>query len=276
MANGENKQMKPYGISRKGANDKLRDSLRMVKQFCTTSEPVSDEGIAWKHDRALVALQPFGAAPPPVYVAGGGPDVLELIGQHADGWFTYIPGASDDSPEQFAHDVATIRRHAEQAGRDPASIRISATMIGLVDDDEEHLAELREHPFVLWNTMLATPTSATFARWGLEHPYGDDFMFSRDCIPPWVSREEALDVCARTPREAIDKVHFYGTPETVLARLEPYLALDVIDELSIVSYAELCGLKYMATAGPAVARLLRGLKGADAPGTGAISTLVGR
>ena len=104
-----------------------------------------------------------------------------MIGKYADGWFTYIPGASEDSPERFAEDVATVREHAERAGRDPDSIKISVTMITVLDEDEANLAELRGHPFVLWNTMLATPTSATYTRWGLTHPYGENWMFSRDC-----------------------------------------------------------------------------------------------
>ncbi|SPM35059.1 luciferase [Mycobacterium rhizamassiliense] len=274
LANGENKQMKPYGIARKGANEKLSDSLRMVQKFLRTTDPVSDEGIVWKHKDAIVAVHPYGDTPPPVYVAGGGPEVLELIGEYADGWFTYIPGASEDTPERFAEDVATVREHAERAGRDPGSIKISVTMITVLDEDEANLAELREHPFVLWNTMLATPTSATYTRWGLTHPYGENWMFSRDCIPPWISREEALDVCARTPREAIDKVQFVGTSAQVLERLAPYLDLGVIDELSLVNYAELCGVKYMASAGEAIVALLSKVKGIE-PATGpGVTTLV--
>src|SRR5271168_3604734 len=219
LANGENKQMKPYGIARKGANEKLSDSLRMVKKFLRTTDPVSD-----------------------------------------------------DSPERFAEHVATVREHAERAGRDPDSIKISVTMITVLDEDEANLAELREHPFVLWNTMLATPTSATYTRWGLTHPYGDNWMFSRDCIPPWISREEALDVCARTPREAIDKVQFVGTAAQVLERLQPYLDLGVIDELSLVNYAELCGVKYMASAGEAIVKLLSKVKGVEAAAGSGVTT----
>ena len=147
-------------------------------------------------------------------------------------------------------------------------------MITVLDEDQANLAELREHPFVLWNTMLATPTSATYARWGLTHPYGENWMFSRDCIPPWISREEALDVCARTPREAIDKVQFVGTSAQVLERLQPYLDLGVIDELSLVNYAELCGVKYMASAGEAIVKLLSKVKGIESATGSGVTTLV--
>lgn len=272
LANGENKQMKPYGIARKGANDKLSDSLRLVQKFLRTTGPVTDDGIVWQHKDAIVAVHPYGDTPPPVYVAGGGPEVLEMTGKYADGWFTYIPGANADSLEQFAEDVATVRGHAERAGRDPLSVKISVNMITVLDEDVSHHDELREHPFVLWNTMLATPTSATYKRWGLEHPYDNDWIFSRDCIPPWISREEALDVCARTPREAVDKVHFVGTSALVLERLQPYLDLGVIDELSLVNYAEMCGIKYMASAGEAIVKLLSKAKGLEHTGAG-VTTL---
>ena len=129
-------------------------------------------------------------------MAGGGPEVFEMIGRWGDGWLTYAPGATEDDPAVLAAQLAEVHRHAESAGRDPAKLALALILIAVVHDDEDVLEQLRDHPIVRWNTMLATPTSATYRHWGLEHPYGDDWMFSRDCIPPWVSKEEALAVAA--------------------------------------------------------------------------------
>ncbi len=122
LANGENKQMKPYGISRKGANDKLWDSVQMVRMFLERCDPITFEGRVWKLDRAKVDLPPYGDTPPEVWVAGGGPEVFEMIGRWGDGWLTYAPGATEDDPAVLAAQLAEVHRHAESAGRDPAKL----------------------------------------------------------------------------------------------------------------------------------------------------------
>lgn len=48
LANGENKQMKPYGISRKGANDKLHDTLPMLTHWLRSNEPLTYQGRQYK------------------------------------------------------------------------------------------------------------------------------------------------------------------------------------------------------------------------------------
>jgi len=74
IAIGENKQMKQYGSSRKGAIDKLHDSLEIVQKFLATTDAISFQGRVWNLDRASVGLPRYGDRKPPVWVAGGGPD----------------------------------------------------------------------------------------------------------------------------------------------------------------------------------------------------------
>jgi phthiodiolone/phenolphthiodiolone dimycocerosates ketoreductase len=259
MANGENKQMKPYGIPRKGANDKLLDALPIVKLLLSADEPVSYEGKVWKLDRAVMTLPPYDDRPPPVLVAGGGPDVLQLIGEHGDGWVTYIPGGLEDDAREYAENVETIKKTAAAARRDPDELRMVQLLICVMHEDEEVVRQLRDHPVVRWNSMLVTPTSATFRKWGMEHPYGDDWVFSRDCIPPWVSRSEALDVADRTPVESVDRTHFVGTPEQVLNRAKPFIAGGATD-LVVLNYTDLCGAEYMEGANRAGAELAAALR----------------
>jgi phthiodiolone/phenolphthiodiolone dimycocerosates ketoreductase len=59
----------------------------------------------------------------------------------------------------------------------------------------------------------------------------------------------------------------------VLQRLQPYLDLGVIDELSLVNCAELCATKCMASAGEAIVKLLSKAKGIETTG-GGVTTLV--
>jgi hypothetical protein len=64
------------------------------------------------------------------------------------------------------------------------------------------------------------------------------------------------------------------TSVQVLERLQPYLDLGVIDELSLVNYAELCGVKYMASAGEAIVKLLSKVKGIESATGPGVTTLV--
>ncbi len=76
-----------------------------------------------------------------------------------------------------------------------------------------------------------------------------------------MSKEEALAVAARTPREAVDKVHFVGTPEQVFARVEPYLALGVTD-IFMVNYSPICDSRYVESGKAAGERLLKMIRAA--------------
>src|SRR2546423_7708537 len=91
LATGENKQQKPYGVSRKGAGDKLWDTVQIVRRFLDSNDPVSFTGRVYNVDRGLIGIPPYGDRPPRFYVAGGTPEVRYLAGTFADGWVTYMP-----------------------------------------------------------------------------------------------------------------------------------------------------------------------------------------
>lgn len=120
--------------------------------------------------RAKFDLGPYGDTPPPFWLAGGSPANLELAGTVADGWMTAAPGHTEDDPQQFIDKVQIMRQHAERAGRDPDAISIGLLIFLVVDDDEAACDKLRDHPFLRWNTLAYTPTTATFKKWGFEHP----------------------------------------------------------------------------------------------------------
>ncbi len=265
LANGENKQMKPYGIARKGANDKLWDAAHIMRSFLDTNDEVDYDGRVWKMRRAKFDLGPYGDEPPPFWVAGGSPDNLRLAGAVADGWITAAPGHTEDDPDAFIAKVRTIREYAERAGRDPDALAVALLVFLVVDDDESTCDKLRDHPFIRWNTLAYTPTAATFKKWGLEHPWGYEWIFSRDAMCPWYDREFVLDACAKVPREAVDRVNFVGTPEQVMTRLSPYLDSGLVTDVMICNFNALCGIEYAESSGLAINRLVSMIKGVEAP-----------
>ncbi len=54
----------------------------------------------------------------PIWVGGGSPAALRRTGRLGDGWM----GTAGFPDEKLAEMMATIRRHAEEAGRDPGSV----------------------------------------------------------------------------------------------------------------------------------------------------------
>ena len=264
ISNGENKQMRPFGTSRRGVSDKLWDTAHILRLLFDSCEPVSYQGRVWSLDRARLALPSYGERPTPFWIAGGSDESLELAGSVADGWMALAPGHLDDDPGLFARRVATIREHAERAGRDPDSLAICLVMMALCLDDDHDLARLRDAPLVRWSALPATPTAATFTRWGFDHPISDDWSYARDCIPWQLSRDDVLKWCERVPPEALDRARFVGRPDQVLTRLEPYLADGLVTELIVGNIAPLCGLEYREAAASATGSLIQGLRGSAA------------
>lgn len=100
----------------------LEVTTRLVR-----GETVTHEGRYF----TLREAQIVGGATPPLWVAGAGPRLISLAGRFADGWNPNGP------PERFPEHVATLRREASAAGRDPARISIGGGHRALVLSDAE-------------------------------------------------------------------------------------------------------------------------------------------
>ncbi|HEY6709454.1 MAG TPA: LLM class flavin-dependent oxidoreductase, partial [Actinomycetota bacterium] len=77
-----------------------------------------------------------GTPPPDVWVGGTGPEALAMAGRLADAWNGWAR-----TPEELAAGLADVRREAERAGRDPATV--AATWGGqvLVAPDRREAAD---------------------------------------------------------------------------------------------------------------------------------------
>ncbi|MEB3071153.1 LLM class flavin-dependent oxidoreductase [[Mycobacterium] vasticus] len=259
LANGENKQMKPYGISRKGASDKLHDALQMLNHWLTSNEPLTYQGRLYKANQGKVALQPLGDQRPGVLVAGGGKETLEAAGRYGEGWMTYLPGSMADDPDQYAHEVSILKQAAVDGGRDPDQLRIMPIILSVVHEDPTAVTKVLRNPLMKWNAIGTTPSGTTFGQWGLEHPLGDNWIFSRDCIPPWMSREETLAILDKVPEGAMEHTVFAGNAEQVYERIKPWLAAGVTDAM-ILNWAPFAGVEHIEGAQREEARLIEILR----------------
>lgn len=259
LSQGQQNHMRQYGTPRAGTKDKLWDGVQIVTKFIRQNHPFSYRGRVWRFDNGSLALPPYGAQPPEVFVAGGYDESLELAGRFADGWVDCPPGLDMNDPAVFRKKVDTIRRHAIDVGRNPDDLTILVLICCTMVEDENLVDAAIDHPIVRWNTLCGTHSSY-FYQWGLTHPYGRDWTYFRDCIPEWVSAEEFYDVCNRTPRDAVGKAQFLGTSDSVFKQLQPWLDCGITDVL-VYNTAAMVSVAHQKSAVEATAKLLGKLKG---------------
>jgi probable F420-dependent oxidoreductase len=136
-------------MARRGARaEEFLDCLRTI----WAGDPVEFTGEFYTVPRGWVDPKPIQRPHPPILLGGSAENALRRVGRLADGWISSsrvqsaaIPGA-----------VATIRGAAEEAGRDPAQVRIvvrgslrlrevdhadDPTMTGTVERIREQLEE---------------------------------------------------------------------------------------------------------------------------------------
>jgi probable F420-dependent oxidoreductase len=138
----------PDFASRGAVTDEWIEILRA----CWSQPTPSFQGVHYSF--AAVDFQPQPLGPIPIYVGGNSPAALRRAGRTADGWLgTAMP--VEDAPAA----VATIRSHAESAGRDPAALTLacgytlhiteapqdpSRHLVGTIDQIADHVAALDE------------------------------------------------------------------------------------------------------------------------------------
>ena len=104
-------------------NQALIDSADILRRLCN-GDKVSYDGPAGRFPAMRLSDLP-DAPPPPLVLAAIGPKTLALAGAHFDGVLLH-PFLT---PEAVARSAATVRAAAEKAGRDPASVRVYATVV---------------------------------------------------------------------------------------------------------------------------------------------------
>lgn len=101
-----------------GRRGKLMDDAIRLLRACWADEKIDFSGERYQVDAIAMEPKPPQGGRLPIWVGGGSPAALRRTGELGDGWMG-TAGVSDDEIRGY---VATIRRHAEEAGRDPSAI----------------------------------------------------------------------------------------------------------------------------------------------------------
>ena len=98
------------------------DELLDVLEAWWTGDPVSHRGPRYTVPPSHVDLKPVQRPRPPIYLGAFGPRALRRVGRRADGWLPvcWVPAAFP--VEHLLQSWSSIRRSAEEAGRDPAGL----------------------------------------------------------------------------------------------------------------------------------------------------------
>jgi len=193
-------------------------------------EKVSYDGPAGTFPALRMADLP-DAPPPPMLLAAIGPKTLALAGAHFDGALLH-PFLT---PEAVGRAAALVRAGAEEAGRDPASVRVWATVVtasGLPPEEEaavvggravtyfqipgfgEQLAEANG-----WDTALLAPLRA--------HPQLAGIKGAADSVR---TRDQLTEAATALPPEWLEAASAVGEPAYCADRLRAYRAAGA-DEL---------------------------------------------
>lgn len=119
--------------------DLLEDTLEILTRLMT-GEVVSYDGRQVSLRDAQLRPVPVQQPHPPIWIGGNGPRrTLPLVARYADVWHSH------GTPGSLAEPWDRVRRLAEEAGRDPATIRRAASLsLDDLDMTRKHAATWRD------------------------------------------------------------------------------------------------------------------------------------
>ena len=116
IGGGELKQCKPFGWKRAEGLARMEDLFKINKLMAESDGPFDFQGHHWKFDKAWMG----NARPhrPKLWALGGGPKLMELATQYADGFATMAPFVWN-TPEYCAESIHEMKKQIVAHGRDP-------------------------------------------------------------------------------------------------------------------------------------------------------------
>ncbi|MFI6596014.1 TIGR03619 family F420-dependent LLM class oxidoreductase [Nonomuraea sp. NPDC050536] len=107
------------GVPWRGRGDRLEETLDVLERLWGEDELVQHKGEHWTIPESTVLPKPVQRPRPPLLLGGFGAATLERIGRRADGWL-----AGPAPLPVLTAMWRAVRRHAEDAGRDPDALRL--------------------------------------------------------------------------------------------------------------------------------------------------------
>jgi probable F420-dependent oxidoreductase len=136
------KEFEACGVDYKTRGKTFERNLTILERFWT-EEAVTGETDGFVFNRAVMLPKPHQSPRPRVLMGGYVDRVLRRVARRSDGWLTYFY-----TPEAFASAWKKIQRFADEADRDPATLRNVAQLPICVDDRGFEVADKKVRAFI--------------------------------------------------------------------------------------------------------------------------------
>ncbi|MDO8691829.1 MAG: LLM class flavin-dependent oxidoreductase [Dehalococcoidia bacterium] len=213
---GEVENTEPYGIPFTQPASRLEEVIKIIRLLWENDEPVDYDGKFFKLRGAVLGMRPYEEKYPPIWVAALGPKMLDMAGRLADGW---IPMKQE--VKTYGEKLATLRRSAQTAGRDPSKITAGMFIQYVIADTHEEAHRMVNAPLAKAYALVEPPS--TFERFGVKHPFGDNFYPLTDYIPAKYGRQEVLDAVDKVTSAVAEHTISHGTPEDIAEEIKTYV-----------------------------------------------------
>lgn len=187
------------------------EAIRAIWHTFETGERLNHRGEFYTHTLMTPFFNPgpIGMAPPPIYVAGVGPRMVDVIGAAADGFFVHPFHTA-----QFMTEVTlpALAAGATSAGRDPGEVTVACLNIVAMGENDEQIAKARRSAAGQLAFYGSTPAYAG----ALDHHGYEDLQPRLNTLSKqgnWREMTELID------DDLLDLVVVSGTPAEVGAQI---------------------------------------------------------
>jgi phthiodiolone/phenolphthiodiolone dimycocerosates ketoreductase len=210
---GEARQTKPFGYNRKEGLARLEDQFRLMRLLWENDAPFDFKGKVWNIRNGYLG-DDRPEKRPHFYALGGGPQLIDIAAEHADGFESVAPLAF--TLDSFADQVVTIKQKVEGHGRDPDEFGFGVwLLVGVHDDPEVIDRALRNPLFRFFTGVCGRMNMADWEKEGMEPVMPMDYHYARHLKPFDLLPDEVDAMIKRVPPEMVAKCMYTGTPEDV-------------------------------------------------------------
>ncbi len=251
---GEKENIIPYGIKWERAITRLKESIEIIRLFWDKNKKVNYKGEIWNLKDAIIGLKPKKECPP-IWIASHGPKMLKLTGELGDGWLPFLPSCS--GTELYKERLKIIINSAKKASRELEKFTPSLYATLIVDEEHEECHEMMNNLFIKINVLLQP--NETFKKYGLTHPFGENFNGLVDFIPTKYSKEEIMKALDKiTPKMCEDTI-IHGTPDDIILKIEQYAKVG-LKHIVLLNLTPFCDLKKMKIANEHLGEIIKFFK----------------
>lgn len=219
MGAGEYLNLIPYGIEYDKPVTRLRECIKIIKLLWHEKKNVNFDGEIWKLKGACLGLKPYRKNKyPPIWVAAHGPQMLNLTGELAEGWYPCKFHVS--SPNIYKEKLEIIQKSAKKAGREPDKFIPSLFAPIIIDENKEEVNRMLESEVLKICGLFLN--SQHFEKYGVSHPIGDSFDGLVQFIPSLYDRKQMEEILEKIPQGVYNEFGFAGTSDEIISIIEDY------------------------------------------------------